>query len=209
MPMPTRTRALKFTAVLTFVVLSLTGFSRGGHASHGHSYGHGHGSGGGGGCSSSHQDHDTSSSSSSSSTSGGGSYDDTGDDSYVSGGTASTSTTGATGGTYRHRPTHDTTPSASSGGGSGLQDGRVTLISCASAKKPYATVELTNPNGRKATFGVEVSFQDRDDTELDFNYKDVTVPANGTVRAEIAYDAGYSPDLPDHCEVEPRADVES
>ncbi|MFF7405779.1 hypothetical protein [Streptomyces murinus] len=206
MPMPTRTRALKFTAVLTFVVLSLTGFSRGGHASHGHSYGHSHGSGGGGGCSSSHQDHDTSSSSSS--TSGGGSYDDTGDDSYVSGGTASTSTTGATGGTYRHRPTHDTTPSASSGG-SGLQDGRVTLISCASAKKPYATVELTNPNGRKATFGVEVSFQDRDDTELDFNYKDVTVPANGTVRAEIAYDAGYSPDLPDHCEVEPRADVES
>ncbi|MCE3031780.1 hypothetical protein [Streptomyces sp. CMSTAAHL-2] len=205
MPMPTRTRALKFTAVLAFVVLSLTGFSRGGHSSHGHSYGHSHG-GGGGGCSSSHQDHDTSSSSSSSSASGGGSYDDTGDDSYVSGGTASTSTTGGTGGTYRHRPTHTTTPSASSGGG--LQDGRVTLISCAGAKKPYATVQLTNPNGRRATFSVEVSFQDRDGTELDFNDKDVTVPANGTVRAEVAYDAGYSPDLPDHCEVEPRAGVE-
>ncbi|MFG5723147.1 hypothetical protein [Streptomyces murinus] len=207
MPMPTRTRALKFTAVLAFVVLSLTGFSRGGHSSHGHSYGHSHG-GGGGGCSSSHQDHDTSSSSSSSSASGGGSYDDTGDDSYVSGGTASTGTTGGTGGTYRHRPTHTTTPSASSGGGSGLQDGRVTLISCADAKKPYATVQLTNPNGRRATFSVEVSFQDRDGTELDFNDKDVTVPANGTVRAEVAYDAGYSPDLPDHCEVEPRAGVE-
>lgn len=204
MPMPTRTRALKFTAVLAFVVLSLTGFSRGGHSGHGHSYGHSHG-GGGGGCSSSHQDHDTSSSSSSS-TSGGGSYDDTGDDSYVSGGTASTSTTGGTGGTYRHRPTHTTTPSASSG--SGLQDGRVTLISCAGVKKPYATVQLTNPNGRRATFSVEVSFRDRDGTELDFNDKDVTVPANGTVRAEVAYDAGYSPDLPDHCEVEPRAGVE-
>ncbi|MEW2620799.1 hypothetical protein [Streptomyces sp. NPDC048106] len=201
MPMPTRTRALRFTAVLSFVVLSLTGFSRGGHSSHGHSYGHSHGGGGGGGCSNSHQDHDTSSSSSSSS-SGGSSYDDTdetgGDDYYGSSGTSTT------GGTYR-RPTHGTTPSASSGGGSALKDGKLRLISCANAKRPYATVELTNPNNRKATFTVDVSFRDRDDTEIDFNYKNVTVPAKGTVTAKVEYDSGYSPDLPDHCEIAPEA----
>ncbi|OIK24359.1 hypothetical protein VT52_027940 [Streptomyces malaysiense] len=196
--MPTRTRALRFTAVLAFVVLGLTGFSRGGHGGHGHGHGHG---GGGGGCSSSRQDHDASSSSSS--TSGGGSYDGTGD------GTSGAGTTGGTRGTYRHRPTHGATPSASSsGGGSAPEDGRVRLIGCASAGKPYATVELTNPNDRRTTFGVEVSFQDRDGTQLDLGRGDVTVPANGTVRARVAYDAGYSTDLPDHCAAEPRAAAE-
>ncbi|MGW3263769.1 hypothetical protein [Streptomyces sp. NPDC001056] len=208
MPMPTRTRALRFTAVLSFVVLSLTGFSRGGHSSHGHSYGHSHGGGGGGGCSNSRQDHDTSSSSSSSSSSsGGGSYDDTDEtdgDYYGSGGTGTTGGTSTTGGTYR-RPTHGTTPSASSGGGSALKDGKLRLISCASAKKPYATVELTNPNNRKVTFTVDVSFRDRDDTEIDFNYENVTVPAKGTVKAKVEYDSGYSPDLPDHCKIAPEA----
>src|SRR5690242_8720370 len=52
-----RGRRLKFTAVLGFVVLSLTGFTGHGH----HSIGKHHGSGGGG-CSSSSQDHDSSSS---------------------------------------------------------------------------------------------------------------------------------------------------
>lgn len=51
MPMHTRTRTLKFTAVLTFVVLGLTGFTGRHHSRHGGS--------GGGGCSSSHQDHDS------------------------------------------------------------------------------------------------------------------------------------------------------
>ncbi|MFD9092798.1 hypothetical protein [Streptomyces collinus] len=75
MHMQRRKRVLRFSAVLVFVVLALTGFSTG--RGRGHHYKSGHG---GGGCSSSHQDHDGTSSSyrrsygSSSGTTSGGSY---------------------------------------------------------------------------------------------------------------------------------------
>ncbi|MFE9494628.1 hypothetical protein [Streptomyces collinus] len=75
MHMQRQKRVLRFSAVLVFVVLALTGFSRG--HSRGHHYKSGHG---GGGCSSSHQDHDETSSSyrrsygSSSGTTSSGSY---------------------------------------------------------------------------------------------------------------------------------------
>ncbi|MER6470522.1 hypothetical protein [Streptomyces collinus] len=58
MHMQRRKRVLRFSAVLVFVVLALTGFSTG--RGRGHHYKSGHG---GGGCSSSHQDHDGTSSS--------------------------------------------------------------------------------------------------------------------------------------------------
>ncbi|MGW0814241.1 hypothetical protein ACWD00_13485 [Streptomyces viridiviolaceus] len=91
----------------------------------GFSTGRGHGSGdgeGGGGCSSSSQDHDSSSST------GGGSYGDHDydDDDHGSG--------GGDGG--------NSTPS--------LQDATVELVSCATQEKPYAIVEVTNPNTREA-----------------------------------------------------------
>jgi hypothetical protein len=180
--MHTRGRRLKLTAVLALTVLTLTGFSTGRHHS---SSRHGS-SGGGGGCSSSSQDHDTSTSSGSSS----------------SGGSSSGSSGGSS---YTHRPNYRSTPTstATSGSGSSLQDGTAKLVSCATAKKQYATVEVSNPNSRKATFSVDVTFKDAQDNEVDFNYADVKVPANGkaTVRVRVL---GTSTPI-DHCEVDPRA----
>ncbi|GAA4808672.1 hypothetical protein GCM10023220_43980 [Streptomyces ziwulingensis] len=161
---------LKWTTVAALTVLALTGFSTGrGHG------GGGSGSDSGGGCSSSSQDHDNSSS-----TSGGSAYKD--DDEY---------------GDY-----DDTsTPGSGSGGStvSVLQDATVKLVSCASADRPYATVEVTNPNSRSGTFSASVDFLDATHTTpLDFGYVDVTVPAGATRTAKVPVDAGHL-DALDHC----------
>ncbi|MFF5305331.1 hypothetical protein ACFY5F_38840 [Streptomyces sp. NPDC013161] len=182
--MHTRGRRLKLTAVLALTVLTLTGFSDGRHHSTSrHRSGSG---GGGGGCSSSSQDHDTSTSSGGSSS--GGSF----------GGTSG-------GSSYTHRPNYRSTPTstATSGSGTSLRDGTARLVSCATATKQYATVEVSNPNSRKATFSVDVTFKDAQDNEVDFDYADVKVPANGkaTVRVRVL---GTSTPV-DHCEVDPRA----
>jgi hypothetical protein len=192
MHMHTRTRTLRFTAVLAFVVLSLTGFSTGRHGGH-------HGSGGGG-CGSSHQDHDTSSSSSGStsgSTSGGGSYDDPDDDYYGStgttggtgttGSTATTGSTGATGGShYGRRPTHRATATPSGDSAKPLRDGTARLISCATQDMRYATVEISNPNDRDAEFQTRVTFYDDEGTEiLDNASSTVKVPAKGRATTRV------------------------
>ncbi|MET7483347.1 hypothetical protein [Streptomyces sp. NPDC005538] len=181
--MQTRGRRLKFTAVLAMVVLTLTGFSTGRHHSTSR---HRSSGGGGGGCSSSSQDHDTSTSSGGSS-SGGTSGDSSGSSSYT------------------RRPNYRSTPTstATGSGGGTLLDGTAKLVSCATATRQYATVEVSNPNSRKATFSVDVTFKDAQDNEVDFNYKDVKVPANGkaTVRVPVL---GTSTPV-DHCEVDPRA----
>ncbi|MEV6835366.1 hypothetical protein AB0N17_12740 [Streptomyces sp. NPDC051133] len=186
MPMSTRTRTLRFTAVLTFVVLGLTGFSSGRHHSR-------HSGSGGGGCSSSHQDHD----SSSSSTSGGSSYDDDSSGTSGSGG----------GGTYRRRPTYrstPTSPSATSGNGA-LGYGTVKLVSCATEKKPYATVEVTNPSDHKGRFTARVNFVDADDITISFGSTDVSVPAKGTRTVKVQFGEDYDIGTLDHCEAQPDA----
>lgn len=179
------------------VVLTLTGFSTGRHGRHG-------GSGSGGGCSSSGQDHDSSSSTTSGGTSGGDSYDDSydSDDSYGSGGS------------YTRRPNHRSTPtSSSSGSGEDLLDGTAKLVSCATEKNPYATVEVGNPNDSKARFEVWVDFEDEKGEPVDSNNARVTVAANGKARVRVEVDGGTFADDGliyeiDHCEVEPAATPE-
>jgi hypothetical protein len=206
--MTTRGRRIRFTAVLALVVLALTGFSRHGHSSR-------HGSGGG--CSSSHSDHDTSSSSSTSggSYSSGGSYDTSGG-SYSSGGSSYGSDddgdsgySGSTTGGYTRRPTHRTTSTPSATGtGTGLEDGRARLISCATSKKPYATVEITNPNRRDAYFQVWVTFYDAQGTSLLVtSASDVPVSAHGKATARVSVDDRSLLASIDHCQADPAADV--
>lgn len=200
MNMPTGTRSLRFTAVLALVVLALTGFSTGRH----HSRGSG---GGGGGCSSSHQDHDGSSSTSGGSSSGSssGSYGSSGGSSYDS---SSGSTygsdddgSGTGGGSYRrtHRPT--ATPSGSGDGGA-TRDGTAKLISCATAGRPYATVEVSNPNDRRATFTVDVMFLPETPPAIDSGRADVSVPARGTKTVRVPFTREAHIDLLDHCDVD-------
>ncbi|MEW2492273.1 hypothetical protein AB0942_01740 [Streptomyces nodosus] len=176
--MQTRGRRIRFTAVLAVVVLALTGFSE----SRGHGHSRHSGSGGdGGGCSNSHQDHDSSSS--------GGSYGGSG---Y-----------GSTGGTYHHRQT--STPTTGSGTGQPLQDATVKLISCATQNKPYATVEVSNPNDRKAEFEARVTFYDAEGTPLLENSSPV-VPVSATEKAfaRVALDERFLSSV-DHCEANPTA----
>lgn len=202
--MQTRGRRLKFTAVSAIVVLALTGFSTG----------HGHGSrsrhsGGGGGCSSSRQDHDSSSSTSG----GGGSYGSgsSGGATYGSGSTDDDSAGSAgSGGTYRSRPTHRSTSTASSGGTARpLADGTATLVSCASEKAPYATVEVRNPNGREGAFVVSVAFKDHADVTVVGGTGRVRVPAKGRASVRVPVGSAGLAGSVDHCRVEPRAVPES
>ncbi|MGI5426584.1 hypothetical protein [Streptomyces sp. CA-179760] len=198
--MQIRGRRLKFTAVLVLVVLALTGFSTG--RGRGGSHGHG-GSSGGGGCSSSSQNHD----SSRSSTSGGGSYGSSGgsydsdDDSYGSSGGGSS---------YTRRPDYGSTPTSSSGSGSrkALRDGTAKLVSCATPARPYATVEVGNPNGREADFSVSVTFEDAQGITVVDRYGDVTVPANGKATVDVRVGAAGLVDSVDHCEVDRQALVD-
>ncbi|MFD5738183.1 hypothetical protein ACFXJM_09195 [Streptomyces massasporeus] len=200
--MQTRGRRLRYTAVLVLVVLALTGFSSG----RGRGGSHGHG-GGGGGCSSSSQDHDSSSSSSSSGGaygsggSSGGSYGSD-DDDYGS------SSSG--GGSYTRRPDYGSTPTSSSGSGSrkALEDGTARLVSCATSARPYATVEVSNPNGRKADFSVSVTFEDDRGITVVSRYGDVTVPANGRATVDVRVGGSGLVDSVDHCEVDRQALVD-
>ncbi|MFI8189720.1 hypothetical protein ACIF8T_13110 [Streptomyces sp. NPDC085946] len=159
--MQSRQHALKLTAVSALVVLALTGFSTG--------RGHGGGSGGGdsgGGCSSSQQDHD------------GGTYKEDDDDAY--------------GGSGAYDDPYDDS-SGDSGSGSGgeestepsVADATAKLVSCASPKTPYATVEVSNPNPVEGRFAVTVGFEDAIGNVIVSSLEEVEVPANGTVTARV------------------------
>ncbi|MEU5392286.1 hypothetical protein [Streptomyces tibetensis] len=206
--MQTRGRRLRFTAVLVLVVLALTGFSsgRGRGGSHGH-----RGGGSGGGCSSSSQDHDSSRSSTSSGGaygsggSSGGSYRSDDDDDDYSGSSSSSG-----GSSYTRRPGYGSTPTSSSGSGSrkALKDGTARLVSCATPAAPYATVEVSNPNGRKADFSVSVTFEDDRGITVVSRYGDVTVPANGRATVDVRVGGSGLVDSVDHCEVDRQALVD-
>ncbi|MFE7232165.1 hypothetical protein ACFY3J_11570 [Streptomyces sp. NPDC001231] len=198
--MQTRGRRIRFTVVSAVVVLALTGFSQG----HGHGRSR-HSGGGGGGCSNSHQDHDSSTSSGSyggsSSGSYGGSYGDSDDDGGTSG----------TGGTYNRRPGYRSTPTSPSGTGRsrGLRDATVRLISCATRKKPYATVEVTNPNDSRADFQAWVTFYNTGGTQLLKNSSPVVpVPAKGKATTEVPLGEPFLSSA-DHCEADPTASPRS
>ncbi|MFJ2719678.1 hypothetical protein [Streptomyces sp. NPDC087437] len=190
--MQTRGRRIRFAVVSAVVVLALTGFSQG----HGHGRSR-HSGGGGGGCSNSDQDHDSSTSSGSYGGSSSGSYGDSDDDGGNSG----------TGGTYNRRPGYRSTPTSPSGTGRsrGLRDATVRLISCATRKKPYATVEVTNPNDSEADFQAWVTFYDTGGTQLLKNSSPVVaVPAKGKATTEVPLGETFRSSA-DHCETDPTA----
>ncbi|MEU0217477.1 hypothetical protein ABZ281_21190 [Streptomyces sp. NPDC006265] len=199
--MQTRGRRLRFTAVLVLVVLALTGFSSG--RGRGRSHGHG---GGGGGCSSASQDHD----SSRSSTSSGGSYGSGGSSGGSYGSDDDDYGSSSGGSSYTRRPDYGSTPTSSSGSGSGkaLKDGTARLVVCATPAAPYATVEVRNPNGRKADFSVSVTFEDAQGITVVSRYGDVTVPGNGTATVDVRVGGAGLVDSVDHCEVDRQALVD-
>ncbi|WP_081241312.1 hypothetical protein [Streptomyces viridosporus] len=181
-----RGNTLKLTAVSALVVLGLTGFSTGrGHGGSGDG-------GGGGGCSSSSQNHDSSSGSS------GGSHrydDDDDDDAYDYG----------NGSDYDEGSNGSGGSSGSGNGSSSLQDATVELLSCASKKAPYATVEVTNPNAVAGVFTVTVVFENASGAKVVSRSQRVEVAGDDTATARVDVDdTGRAPRITD-CALEPLA----
>ncbi|MET9496671.1 hypothetical protein [Streptomyces sp. NPDC006552] len=197
-------RGMKLTAVAAMVVLALTGFSTG----RGHSRGHHSSSGGGGGCSSSSQNHGSSSNSSTSGGSYGSSgstgstgstYDDDDDDRYGSG-------TG--GSSYNRRPGYRSTPTSSaSGSGRTAQEGTARLITCAGAGRPYATVEVRNPNARRVRFAVHVTFTDASGATVKDTYHEVKAGAKDKVTVRVPVGSADRAARVEHCAVDRDATV--
>ncbi|WP_309062260.1 hypothetical protein [Streptomyces sp.] len=159
--MKPRGNTLKLTAVAALVVLTLTGFSTGrGHGGSGDG-------GGGGGCSSSGQNHDSSSGSG-----GGSSRDDDHDYDYDAGSSSSGGSGSGSGGSSSSSP----------------RDATVELLSCASKKAPYATVEVTNPHTVDGVFTVTVVFENAAGAEVVSRSQDVDVPGNGTATVRVNVD---------------------
>lgn len=183
-----RGNTLKLTAVSALVVLSLTGFSTG--------RGHGGSGDGGGGCSSSSQNHDSSSGSS------GGShrYDDDDDDDYYGNGNGNHYDND-----YDEGSSGSGGSSSSGNGSSSLQDATVELLSCASKKAPYATVEVTNPNAVTGVFTVTVVFEDASGAKVVSRSQRVEVAGDDTATARVDIDdTGRAPRITD-CAPEPLA----
>ncbi|MFF9124454.1 hypothetical protein ACF09J_14305 [Streptomyces sp. NPDC014889] len=113
---------------------------------------------------------------------------------------------GGGGGCSSSHQNHDS--SSSRGRGSTarpLRDATVRLIGCATRKKPYATVEIDNPNDSRAEFQARVAFYDADGTLLLTNSSPlVAVPAKGRATTEVRLDGGHLPAV-DHCEPDPTA----
>lgn len=89
---------------------------------------------------------------------------------------------------------------------SALQDGTALVVSCATKAIPYATVEVTNPNSRQATFEVEFAFVDAAGKSLSSQTKQISVPARGTSNVQVKAGQSLLAEL-DHCQVEPEADL--
>ncbi|WP_328748214.1 hypothetical protein OHT57_22145 [Streptomyces sp. NBC_00285] len=119
------------------------------------------------------------------------------------------------GGCSSSRQNHDSytprtrsTGSTSTHSSSTLRDGTAVLVSCATQAIPYATVEVSNPNSRQATFTVDVAFDDAAGTALRSTEQKVTVPARGTSSVRVQAGRAVAAKL-DHCRVAPEADVVS
>lgn len=103
---------------------------------------------------------------------------------------------GGGGGCSNSSQDHDSSSSSTSGGGSDggsgsvgsstVRDGEARLVTCATEAKPYATIEVTNPNSASGTFQVHIVFEDASGKSLSDNTEDVTVPANQTKTVQVA-----------------------
>ncbi|MBC2907212.1 hypothetical protein [Streptomyces cupreus] len=118
-----------------------------------------------------------------------------------SGGGCSSSSQNHDSSTSRHDDDDD---SGSSGSGSAeaTQDATVELVSCATEESPYATVEVTNPNGTSADVTVVVHFLDARSSVVDMQTVDELVPANETVQVQLDLTDAAKATQVDHCEAE-------
>ncbi|MEV0260776.1 hypothetical protein AB0I49_05450 [Streptomyces sp. NPDC050617] len=171
-------RHLRLTAVVALVLVSLTGFSRGGHGSHGSHGSRGyHGSssrhGGGGGCSSSHARHSSGTDSGSGSGAAYGS----------SGSSGSSSSYGSSAGSRGLGSTHSASP-----GRAARPEAKIVQCISDDARHEAATVRVTNRRTARATYSVTVDFRDPQGASVSLGSARITLGggATGTVRVSPA-----------------------
>ncbi|MGW2081813.1 hypothetical protein ACWCOW_33670 [Streptomyces sp. NPDC001939] len=129
------------------------------------------------------------------------STDDNDQDAY---GSSSGSSSG--GSNYTRRPHHRSTPTPSATGSRQTpENGTVRLIECADAKRPYATVQVSNPNSKTVRFDVHVAFLDMNGGTVEALFYEVKVPAKGKVTARVPVGGDVEAAEVDHCDVDPEA----
>jgi hypothetical protein len=119
---------------------------------------------------------------------------------------------GSGGGCSSSSQDHDSSTSSTSGGGSGsvgssaMRDGTARLLTCATKAKPYATIEVTNPNDVSGTFEVHIVFEDAKEHSLSDNTEEIVVPANQTRTVQVAmYNGETRAAKVDTCNLDPDA----
>jgi hypothetical protein len=123
---------------------------------------------------------------------------------------------GSGGGCSSSSQDHDSSTSSTSGGGSdggsgsvgssATRDGTARLLTCATKAKPYATIEVTNPNDVSGTFEVHIVFEDAKEHSLSDNTEEVVVPANQTRTVQVAmYNGETRAAKVDTCNLDPDA----
>ncbi|WLW54241.1 hypothetical protein [Streptomyces sp. YU58] len=97
--------------------------------------------------------------------------------------------------------------SGGTGGSRALSDGTARLVSCATETRPYATVEITNPNNRAAEFQAAVTFYDDEGSMLFYGSSvTVRVPADGTAKTRVELGKHLLTSVA-RCEADPEAEV--
>jgi len=95
---------------------------------------------------------------------------------------------------------HRTTTTGGSRSTPSASPAMAVLVSCATAKQPYTTVEVSNPDSAVGTFEVTVNFDDGGGRPLSVEHPRVTVPAHGTETVRVKAGAALLSHL-DHCDV--------
>ncbi|MET8935313.1 hypothetical protein ABZX42_41150 [Streptomyces sp. NPDC004611] len=102
-------------------------------------------------------------------------------------------------GGYNTRPTNAApTPTATGSSAAPLKDGVARVVSCASAKQPYAVVEVRNPNRSSADFTVGVEFREASGWNLDVGTDTIRVPGRQTKTVQLPLDSTHLTTL-DRC----------
>ncbi|MFF8192327.1 hypothetical protein ACF05L_16030 [Streptomyces bobili] len=78
-------------------------------------------------------------------------------------------------------------------------------MSCATKARPYATVEVTNPNDVTYDFDLGVFFMDADGLTIEGVHPTVNVPANSVKSVQVKFGGGQPSEVLDHCDVDPTA----
>lgn len=94
---------------------------------------------------------------------------------------------------------------ASGTSGSDRENATVRLLSCATKRKPYATVEVTNPSSIDGRFVVTVTFKDARNLKIASKQEEAEVPADGKTIVRVPVPRRAPIAKVDHCDLSPKA----